>query len=170
MKKSVLLCCLLLIGSVALSGCKKTTETSESEPVSATTKTKKGSSSTVDESQIKKDIQKQQQKKEDVLKEFGKHWVNYDSIDERNASVKEFMTEECIQENGIEAITHAGFQATGSVSDVYESMTMEDTYIIFGSEETNGNKQTIVLNVALEATDSDVKISKLVVNYVRQAY
>lgn len=169
MKKRVLLCCMLLAGSIVLSGCKKSTETSESQPVSATTKGKKSSSS-VDTSELKKDHQQQQQKKEDVLKEFGKRWVNYDSIDERNASVKEFMTEECIQENGIDTITHAGFQATGSVSDVYESMTLDDGYIIFGTEETNGNKQIIVLNVALETTDSEVKISKLIVNYVRQAY
>lgn len=169
MKKIVLRVSVLLCLFTLLTSCKNKQDTGKVETVSTNTKAKNEKQSDQVETQ-KEDEQKSKQKKEELVKEFGKRWVNYPSIDERNASVQSFMTNECQKENGIGVKTNAVFDATGQVLDVYESTSVPDTYIVFGTEEYKGNRKTIVLTIQLETTKSDVKISKLVVNYVQQAY
>lgn len=170
MKRIILLCCLILGLGMAFSGCKKATKGSSSSTVSTT----KESSTQPDPfkeltDKLKKEEQ-QNQKKQDLVKEFGERWVNFSSVDDRNASVKEFLTKECIEANGIDVPVHAEFETVGKITNVYQSTEEEDSYIIFGTEEAKGNRNTIVLKVELESSGTDFLVSKIVVNYVRQAY
>lgn len=169
MKKIVVRVSVLLSLFLVLTSCKNKQDTGKVETVSTNTKAKSESQSESLEAE-NVDEQKFNQKKEAFVKEFGKRWVNYTSIDERNASVQSFMTEECQKENGITVKTNAAFDATGQVLDVYESTSVPDTYVVFGTEEYKGNRKTIVLTVQLETIKSEIKLSKLVVNYVQQAY
>lgn len=170
MKRIILLCCLILVLGMAFSGCKKATKGSSNSSVT-TTKTSNSQADPLKELTDKlKEEELQNQKKEDLVKEFGERWVNFSSVDERNASVKEFLTKECIKANGIDVPVHAEFETVGKITNVYQSTEEEDSYIVFGTEEAKGNRNTIVLNVELESSGTDFLVSKIVVNYVRQAY
>ena len=170
MRRIILLSCLILGLGMAASGCKKS-EKSDSKPTVSTTKTSKSQADPLKElkDQLKEKEQKEQ-KKQDLVKEFGERWVNFSSVDERNSSVKEFLTEECIEANGINVPVHAEFDTTGKITNVYQSTEEEDSYIVFGTEESKGNRNTIVLNVEVTTSGDEVLISKIVVNYVKQAY
>lgn len=112
----------------------------------------------------------QQAKKQVLLETFGENWVNYSSVKERNNSVRGFMTSGCIEANGIDATTHAQFEAKGEITDIYQSISEEDTFLLTGVETTNGNQQLIVLTLTLTEEEGQFLISELTVSYVKQAY
>jgi hypothetical protein len=106
------------------------------------------------------------------LKEFGEKFVNYKSIDERNGAVKGFLTEECAKENGMTVKVNADFTAQGEVLQIYRPFESDknQSYIIVGKERSSAGEQGILLTVSLQEENAALKISKLTVHYVKQAY
>lgn len=170
MNRFVISCGLLLVFLAVATGCKSTKETERAETISTVEETNSTNNSDRLEAEKKEKEERMEQKKEDLVREFGKRWVNYSSIDERNSSVKSLMTEDCQKENGITVTTHADFNATGQVEGVYASVSEPNSYVFFGTEEYKGNRKKIVLTIQVEVDQEDVKVSKLVVSYVQQAY
>lgn len=112
------------------------------------------------------DYEIDEEKAMEMLSSFGKRWVNYRSIDERNSSVRNYLTEDCIKENSIDVPVSVAVEATGEITQIFKSMEEDNAFVLFGTEETKGSLLTIVLTVHLAGDHID----SFVVQYVRQAY
>lgn len=104
------------------------------------------------------------------LHEFGRRFLNYETIYQRNQSVKSFFTEKASLENGLDVDPHADFARSGNVKGVYQSMDNEGSYIITAEETSDANTVGMVLEIDLAEEDGSPKIDRLAVHYVRQAY
>ena len=54
----------------------------------------------------------------ELLKDFGHKWVNYDSVYERNQSIREYLTEKAIEDNAIDVDPHADFEGVGAIESI----------------------------------------------------
>lgn len=54
----------------------------------------------------------------ELLKDFGHKWVNYDSVYERNQSIKDYLTEKAIEENAIDVDPHSDFEGVGEIDSI----------------------------------------------------
>lgn len=104
------------------------------------------------------------------LSDFGDKFLNYASIDQRNHQVKELFTKEARAVNGLDTLVHLNIKGSGEVQAIYRQTKDKMSYVIVGSEETNNNKNIVVLFVELTTEGTTTKIKKLTVSYVRQAY
>lgn len=181
MKKISIVFIVLAVVGFALSGCNHAKKESKQTEATTTIKEKKETNETKTSTDLSKEVAKVVEKKAketdfkksqtySFLKNFGNNWLNYTSIRERNQSVRDYMTDECIKANAIDAEIHTEFDATGKINDVYQSLDNENSYSIFGVEESKGNRLLIVLLVDTVEENNELKISKLTVNYIRQAY
>lgn len=102
----------------------------------------------------------------ETLKTFGENFLNYDSVDERNKSVKDLMTEKAQKENGINVKVHADFQAKGQIKQIYRDIDNKNQYLIFADYQVQLQNTNVVLRVTMKNN----KIDKLTVDYTRQAY
>lgn len=165
-KKIIIFCC-LLVGILSVTGCKKQRNTSEStEPYSV-------ESDSIDSKEMTNLREKYSFSDTDIpalLNEFGSKFINFTSIDQRNQEVKNYLTEECITANGMNQSAYADFQSEGEITSVYQQTEETNNYLIIGTEKMNNTQSTIVIEVTLLLENSDVKISKLVINYMKQAY
>ena len=102
----------------------------------------------------------------ETLKTFGENFLNYDSVDERNKSVKDMMTEKAQKDNGINVKVHADFQAKGQIKQIYRDIDNKNQYLIFADYQVQLQNTNVVLRVTMKNN----KIDKLTVDYTRQAY
>lgn len=101
------------------------------------------------------------------LQDFGKRWLNCDSIYQRNQSVRDFFTEEAIANYSIDFDPKVEFEATGKITLVTQSMSKENSYLLLGEESARGSWNKVILE--LELTEGEEpKISQMTVNYMRQ--
>lgn len=100
------------------------------------------------------------------LKTFGENFLNYDSVDERNKSVKDLMTEKAQKENGINVKVHADFQAKGQIKQIYRDIDNKNQYLIFADYQVQLQNTNVILRVTMK----NQKVDKLTVDYTRQAY
>jgi len=103
-----------------------------------------------------------------LLKSFGTNWINYETIYERNQSVRDYLTEICIKENGIDVDPHVGLRGEGKITGIYQSLDNPYQYIVVGEERVEDIVSDIILEV--EVDKEQVKISNIVVNYKYRAY
>lgn len=102
----------------------------------------------------------------ELLKDFGHKWVNYDSIYERNQSIKDYLTEKAIEDNAIDVDPHADFEGVGEIESISRQTGNSDKYILVGNERTRGQESILIIEVEF-AQDED-KIDVIRVYYVRQ--
>ncbi|OTO01249.1 EF0163 family protein [Enterococcus sp. 5B3_DIV0040] len=102
------------------------------------------------------------------LKDFGKKWSNFTDVYKRNQSVREYMTERCIQDNGIDVDPHVQAETNGRIYQITQDMEQLDHYLLFGEETMNDVTRLIVLQV--KVIPNEPKIDQLKVYYVRSAY
>lgn len=102
----------------------------------------------------------------ETLKTFGENFLNYDSVDERNKSVKDLMTEKAQKENGINVKVHADFQAKGQIKQIYRDIDNKNQYLIFADYQVQLQNTNVILRVTMKNN----KVDKLTVDYTRQAY
>lgn len=101
------------------------------------------------------------------LQDFGKRWLNYDSIYPRNQSVRDFFTEEAIENYSINFDPKVEFEATGKIILVTQSMSNENSYLLLGEESARGSWNKVIIE--LELTEGEKpKINQMTVNYMRQ--
>lgn len=129
----------------------KTSKETEETPTSETTASKS------EENKNNEAIQK-------MLKDFGDKWVNYDTVYNRNQSVREYLTENCIKENGIDVDPKVTFDSKGSVKDLTKSVEDNSHYLVMGKETINQNTRSIFIYVTIDQEQS--KISEIKVYYV----
>lgn len=102
----------------------------------------------------------------ELLKDFGHKWVNYDSVYERNQSIKDYLTEKAIEDNAIDIDPHADFKGVGEIKSISRQMGNSDKYILLGSEKARG--QESILMIEVEFAEDEDKIDSIRVYYVRQ--
>lgn len=102
----------------------------------------------------------------ELLKDFGHKWVNYDSVYERNQSIKDYLTEKAIEENAIDVDPHADFEGVGEIESISRQTGNADKYILVANEKTRGQESVMMIEV--EFAEDEYKIDVIQVYYVRQ--
>ena len=118
-----------------------------------------------EETQKEKDQQRQAYL---LIERFGEKWLNYKSIYQRNQNVKSFMTEQAIQENGIEVDPHVEEPTEGEIYQIAQNLKNEKQWMLFGRERSKGGDNFILIVFGLD--DSFQKIDQMKISYVRTAY
>lgn len=135
----------------------------ETEPTSKTSK--ETEETPPDETTaLKNEENKNDEAIQKMLKDFGDKWLNYDTVYNRNQSVREYLTKNCIKENGIDVDPKATFDSKGTVKDLTQSIDNDNRYLIIGEERIEKNTRSIFIYVTLN--EEQTKISEIKVYYV----
>lgn len=93
-----------------------------------------------------------------MLLEFGNNFLNFNSLKERNQSVKEYMTKKCQEDNGINVDLNAEFQSKGQIIRVFQDTEEKNLYALLGEEESRGMKDDVLFVIKLVEEDGQYKI------------
>lgn len=139
MRKKILLFTGFICGILLLSGCvqeeakEDTTTTTDVQLMEAVSSSKTDKetekivsteSTTEQEKQEEKKQMEESKEKEDhtqLLQKYGDAYANFRNLNHRNEKLKELMTEECIQMNGIEVETGNALGSEGKVTSIYQN-------------------------------------------------
>lgn len=111
-------------------------------------KEKREKSVVISEPQIDSNKEKEDKTKEkELLESFVDAYVNFHSIDDRNQSVMDFVTEDCQKENSLDVKVHADFDSKGTIESSYQSIADPDSFIVLGKEESRGASHAFLMNV-----------------------
>lgn len=91
-------------------------------------------------------------------------YVNFHSIDDRNQSVMDFVTEDCQKQNALDIEVHADFDSTGMIENSYQDLIDPQSFIVIGKEESCGASHKFLMNVHF----SDDKIDHYNYQYLAQ--
>ncbi|HGF7824190.1 TPA: EF0163 family protein, partial [Enterococcus faecium] len=86
-------------------------------------------------------------KEKEILESFVDAYVNFQSIDDRNQSMMDFVTEDCQKENALDIEIHADFDSKGTIESSYQSVSDPDDFIVLGREESRGASHEFLMNV-----------------------
>lgn len=166
----------LKVKSTSSSKEEKETFVAPSESSENTQETKEQSNAQVSalEEQIRrmKDEEKQQKDRQrqtyQLIEQFGEKWLNYKSVYQRNQSVRMFLTDKAIGENGIDVDPHVEEPTDGEIYQIAQNLKNEKQWLLFGRERSKGGDNFILIVFGLD--DSFQKIDQMKISYVRTAY
>ena len=118
-----------------------------------------------DEEKQQKDRQRQTYQ---LIEQFGEKWLNYKSVYQRNQSVRMFLTDKAIGENGIDVDPHVEEPTDGEIYQIAQNLKNEKQWLLFGRERSKGGDNFILIVFGLD--DSFKKIDQMKISYVRTAY
>lgn len=118
-----------------------------------------------EETQKTKDKQRQTYR---LIEQFGEKWLNYKSVYQRNQSVRMFLTDKAIEENGIDVDPHVEEPTDGEIYQIAQNLKNEKQWLLFGRERSKGGDNFILIVFGLD--DSFQKIDQMKISYVRTAY
>lgn len=118
-----------------------------------------------DEEKQQKDRQRQTYQ---LIEQFGEKWLNYKSVYQRNQSVRMFLTDKAIGENGIDVDPHVEEPTDGEIYQIAQNLKNEKQWLLFGRERSKGGDNFILIVFGLD--DSFQKIDQMKISYVRTAY
>lgn len=98
----------------------------------------------------------------DMVLTFVTQYINFESIDLRNESVKPFLTNELIKKNSIDVITNADFSSSGEVTEVIRDQYDPNIFIVLGKDVTRDKNHQFFSKIVI---DGD-KISDYSFDYV----
>ncbi|MCD4978449.1 EF0163 family protein [Enterococcus faecalis] len=94
---------------------------------------------------------KQEESNKELLKDFAKKWVNFESIGERNASVKSLLSEKAIKENAINSDPKVEFKSSGKVQSIAKKDEKNDpSYILLVDVEARKQKDTLMIKAEIK--------------------
>ncbi|MEQ7177806.1 EF0163 family protein [Enterococcus thailandicus] len=180
MRRKVMLSMIILL-PVFLSACGTTqqettsaVEESKSMQSVETGNTKKqeaSSKETTITTESKKETESTNSDKEDIvvdnlklLTAYGEAYANFSNIDHRNRKLKELMTEECIQLNGIDVETGIMLESSGKIVSIFQNDEEEAAVLL----ECQQNGSTV--HVLLVAQVEDGKIAEMTYNTLKREY
>lgn len=182
MRKKILLFTCFFCGGILLSGCvqeetkKDTTTTAAVQIMEAvnssktdkeTEKVVSTESITQQEKQEEKKKMKESKEKKDytqLLQKYGDAYANFRNLNHRNEKLKDLMTEECIQMNGIDIETGNALGSEGKITSIYQNA--QDEYAVLLDCIQNGSPIRILLLAKVE----DGKIAEMTYNTLKQEY
>ncbi|WP_369596886.1 EF0163 family protein [Enterococcus sp. 5B3_DIV0040] len=100
------------------------------------------------------------------LKDFARKWSNFTDVYKCNQTVREYMTERCIQDNSIDADPHVEIKTTGKLHQITQDVDNPDQYLLFGEEHAND----VIRFVLLQVKVVEQKVDAIKVYYVRSVY
>ncbi|MGL9742117.1 EF0163 family protein [Enterococcus sp. DIV1368c] len=100
----------------------------------------------------------------ELLTAYGEAYANFSSIDHRNRKLKELMTEECIQLNGIDVETGIMLESSGKIVSIFQNE--EDEAAVLLECQQNGS----TVHVLLVAKVEDGKIAEMTYNTLKREY
>lgn len=119
-----------------------------------------------------KDEEKQQKDRQRqvylLIEQFGEKWLNYKTVYQRNQSVRMFLTDKAIEENGIDVDPHVEEPTDGEIYQIAQNLKNEKQWLLFGRERSKGGDNFILIVFGLD--DSFKKIDQMKISYVRTAY
>lgn len=166
----------LKVKSASSSKEEKETFVAPSESSENTQETKEQSNAQVSalEEQIRrmKDEEKQQKDRQrqtyQLIEQFGEKWLNYKSVYQRNQSVRMFLTDKAIGENGIDVDPHVEEPTDGEICQIAQNLKNEKQWLLFGRERSKGGDNFILIVLGLD--DTFQQIDQMKISYVRTAY
>lgn len=163
----------LLLLIVSLSACKKEVKAKaeKQEETSIVMKEVEAEPVVQKDSSQKEEKEMKEDKKvdnEQLLKDFGDAYANYNSISDRNAKLKKLMTKECIDKNGIGFDSAVVLKSTGKVTTIYQPLAdlKSDNYALWLDCKQNGSPLKVLLLVKVK----DGKVAEMTYNTVKQEY
>ena len=118
-----------------------------------------------DEEKQQKDRQRQTYQ---LIEQFGEKWLNYKSVYQRNQSVRMFLTDKAIGENGIDVDPHVEEPTDGEIYQIAQNLKNEKQWLLFGRERSKGGDNFILIVLGLD--DTFQHIDQMKISYVRTAY
>lgn len=118
-----------------------------------------------DEEKQQKDRQRQTYQ---LIEQFGEKWLNYKSVYQRNQSVRMFLTDKAIGENGIDVDPHVEEPTDGEIYQIAQNQKNEKQWLLFGRERSKGGDDFILIVLGLD--DTFQQIDQMKISYVRTAY
>lgn len=107
-------------------------------------------------------VDKNKEERVKVLKDFSDKLLNFSSIDDRNSGIKEYLTAQCVKEQGIDGKVNAAFDSSGTISDYYESTDDVNHYVLLGNDENRGAEHDVLIDVFFENN----KINRFSIKYM----
>src|SRR5699024_10412715 len=99
-----------------------------------------------DEEKQQKDRQRQAYQ---LIEQFGEKWLNYKSVYQRNQSVRMFLTDKAIGENGIDVDPHVEEPTDGEIYQIAQNLKNEKQWLLFGRERSKGGDNFILIVLGL---------------------
>lgn len=97
------------------------------------------------------DSEEQERKNETFLTNFAENWTNFHSIEERNQSVKDFLSEKAIHNNGIDAKLTVEFESKGEVKKIAKvNDEKRDNYMILVDEKARDEVNTMLIEATIK--------------------
>lgn len=118
-----------------------------------------------DEEKQQKDRQRQAYQ---LIEQFGEKWLNYKSVYQRNQSVRMFLTDKAVEENGIDVDPHVEEPTDGEIYQIAQNLKNEKQWLLFGRERSKGGDNFILIVLGLD--DTFQQINQMKISYVRTAY
>lgn len=100
----------------------------------------------------------------ELLQAYEEAYANFKTINHRNEKLKDLMTEECIQMNGINVETGNALGSEGKVTAIYQND--QDEYAVLLDCIQNGSPIRILLLAKVE----DNKIAEMTYNTLKREY
>ncbi|EOH66621.1 TPA: EF0163 family protein [Enterococcus hirae] len=88
--------------------------------------------------------------RENNLSDFTDKLLNFDSIDDRNKAIRDYLTTNCIKEQGIDVEINADFDSTGTINGIYQDTADLEHYIILGKDNSRGAEHDVLIDVVFE--------------------
>ncbi|EON3039088.1 EF0163 family protein [Enterococcus faecium] len=107
-------------------------------------------------------VDKNKEERVKVLKDFSDKLLNSSSIDDRNRAIKEYLTAQCVKEQGIDVKVNADFDSSGTISEYYESTNDVNHYVLLGNDENRGAEHDVLIDVFFENN----KINRFSIKYM----
>lgn len=104
---------------------------------------------------------------EQTVKAFAESYINYESINERNANLLSFVTEVYAQENALTAPITANITSSGQVLALFQDKANPQKWLAQVEQEQDGTSLAYMLELEL---DEQCKISQMIYHLYKLAY
>ena len=88
--------------------------------------------------------------REEILKDFSYKLLNFTSIDDRNDEIKNYLTNKCIKEQGLDVKVNADFNSIGSIEHIYQETDNVNHYSVLGNDKSRGAEHDVLIDVTFE--------------------
>lgn len=113
----------------------------------------------------KEESEQQSVEEQNMVNDFSKRLVNYDSVYKRNQSIKKFLTMKCIEENTIDVDPHVDVKAKGEILSVSVDLKEQHTYTVMAKETVNKSENLVVITIRIKPELK--KVDQYEINYIR---
>lgn len=101
------------------------------------------------------------------LADFGQKYLNFDTVYQRNQSVRNMLTAHAQDELGIDADPHADFKSSGKVLDAYQSINDPQQYLLATDQHAQDQVFQPIIRLKIVKKGGQPKIDWLQTTWAR---